>query len=840
VSEASQEELLFLEIGRRQGYLTEEAAEGVLERAKASGESVVEQVVADGILNVEAADAIRTLLVGLSASCSRCETVYYRSIDAPPKPTAPVLCARCSGLERRPLKDDGMSTEIVSVGGPSGPVLEENPPTEINLGTGPISGLGTGAGTGAGTGLGTGFGTGTGTGMETPGGTRTAGDTLTGGEVLGGCRLERRIGRGSMGRVYRAHHLGLDRPVAVKVLDRRLVARPGFVEQFYLEAKTLSDLGHPNVVRFFDVNHDETGRHFIIMELLPGGSVESFWTKKGRHLGLEDTLRIVTEAAKGLHHAHVHGLIHRDVKPANLMFADDGRVKVVDFGLAVPTRDDFFVATEVAGTPNYMAPEQVDGLKFDGRCDQYALGITLFQLLTGRLPFHRPKVVEILLAQLREAPPLPSSLRPDVPDWLDNIILKMLAKVPADRFESLDGFVKAIEVHHQIARPVFVPATPIRIEELTAYDYPDTPFVPRWRPALAVAAACLVAVAAFLSGVNEALGGSGRGFRPPVLTGVLKIVSSLEARSLESDRALTQALAELDDEIEDLGPDPRFARFLEDARTRFRSRLETARAKKQRALTGRVDELLQAKSFAAAMEAATAPDPDIAALGLGPYALDVRARAAAVLEHERGEVYIPAGPCRVGVAAVSVPVQGFYLDRVEVTGGAYADALARNPGLAVPLGWSTPPSHVWRLPAGAEALPVTGLSFEEASRYARSIGKRLPTSVEWEKAARGSGDARSFPWGDKFEPGRANLLDGGSGALEAVGSRQGDVSPYGVHDLAGNALEWVSGPRGALVAGGGYRSQAAAARVFERLAVSGEVRHAAIGFRCARDLEPPK
>jgi formylglycine-generating enzyme required for sulfatase activity len=132
---------------------------------------------------------------------------------------------------------------------------------------------------------------------------------------------------------------------------------------------------------------------------------------------------------------------------------------------------------------------------------------------------------------------------------------------------------------------------------------------------------------------------------------------------------------------------------------------------------------------------------------------------------------------------------------------------------------------------------VTEVAFEDAERYARALGKRLPTSLEWEKAARGDQDARAWPWGEVFERGRANLLDGGSGALEDVAAREGDASAWGALGLGGNALEWVGDARGPLVAGGGYRSQASSARVWERVALAPGARHAAVGFRCARDLE---
>jgi formylglycine-generating enzyme required for sulfatase activity len=212
-------------------------------------------------------------------------------------------------------------------------------------------------------------------------------------------------------------------------------------------------------------------------------------------------------------------------------------------------------------------------------------------------------------------------------------------------------------------------------------------------------------------------------------------------------------------------------------------------------------------------------------------ATTLRKAAASALEKERGEIYVPEGPSRAGASALPARLGGFYIEKTEVTNEAWAAALEAN-HLARPE--SFPKSGP--LPPELAQKPVTGVSFEEAQAYARALGKRLPTSAEWERAARGD-DSRAYPFGPHFEPGRANLQDGGSGGLEDVSARPGDVSPVGALGMAGNAIEWVVGEQGPLAAGGSFRSHPLTGRVFARFAPDAKTRHLALGFRCARDLE---
>ncbi|MEZ0228004.1 MAG: bifunctional serine/threonine-protein kinase/formylglycine-generating enzyme family protein, partial [Planctomycetota bacterium] len=747
MDELRKEERLFVELCRKRGALTEPVLAKARETARAKGVSVVEALITANALSDEHADAVRKELMGLSFTCAECENLDFRELDEPKVKGR--RCGDCLASEAQ----TGVQ-----------PAKQPAPPRRDTIGAqatevGPDAAAPAGAI------------------VRPPGG----GEELAEGVVLGGCRIQRRIGQGGMGRVYKGHHDGLDRDMAIKVIDEKLVAKKGFAEQFLAEARTLAKLDHPNIVRVFNVDTDMTGRHFIVMELLEGGSVESLWRDSNQKLSVDEAVRITREAAEGLLHAHEAGLIHRDVKPGNLMLTKDGRVKVVDFGLAARTENDVFIATEIAGTPSYMAPEQVDGLRLDARCDQYALGASLFQLVCGRPPFVAKRAFEILSAHMNEAPVAPSALRDDLPPWLDAAVLRMLAKRPGDRFPSLSDAVAALAPEDAAAPPPPPTAPsrpPINSAEIVKLEKglrPRPVAPPAWRPAVAAMAACAAAAALFiLIPARDAFGGADLGLGE-VPGFVQRLDRDLRAK-VASNRAedYASALETVEQAIADLkaGPGAATLATLRDGLTASRKALAL---KTDDALSKQVAALLAADRLGAILDLADPSSTTLGALGLEARVKTWRASAIEALG-QRGEVYVPSGP----------QGRGFYLDRTEVTNEDWAKAVA-SAGLERPASWPAGP-----LPKTLARKPVTGVTIEQARRYAKAVGKRLPTSAEWERAARGA-DGRAWPWGPRFEPGRANLLDGGAGALEDVDARATDDSPHGALGMAGNAMEWVEG-----------------------------------------------
>ncbi len=253
---------------------------------------------------------------------------------------------------------------------------------------------------------------------------------------LGDFELERKVGQGGMGEVWLARQVSLDRPVAVKVLPRTLATQENFIERFQREAKAAASLVHPNVIQIYAYGIDE-GTPYFAMEFVEGEDLQERM-RRGRPEWSE-IADVMMGVASALHVAHDKGLIHRDIKPSNVMVDRNGIVKVMDFGLAKatsggPEAKSLTNAGLIMGTPNYLSPEQGRGDPLDGRSDLYSLGIVLYELLTGSLPFRADTPAGLIFKHVYEPPPPPSSIRSDIPPFLEEIALKLLEKDPEDRY----------------------------------------------------------------------------------------------------------------------------------------------------------------------------------------------------------------------------------------------------------------------------------------------------------------------------------------------------------------------------------------------------------------------
>ena len=252
------------------------------------------------------------------------------------------------------------------------------------------------------------------------------------------------LGAGAMGAVFLADDLALERTVAIKVLPPELSRDQGVVTRFQREAKTAAKLDHAHIIPIHRVE-SEAGLNYFVMKYVAGRTLETVLLDSGP-LPIPLALRVLYEAAAALGHAHQRGVVHRDVKPANIMLDADDRVILTDFGIskAGDVAADLTQSGMVIGTPFYMAPEQALGHGVDGRADQYALAVVGFEMLTGRLPFDGESAHAIIFRHVHEAPPRVASLRPDVPPEVDAAIAKALAKAPSNRFASMEEFAVAL------------------------------------------------------------------------------------------------------------------------------------------------------------------------------------------------------------------------------------------------------------------------------------------------------------------------------------------------------------------------------------------------------------
>ncbi len=262
---------------------------------------------------------------------------------------------------------------------------------------------------------------------------------------LGGFRVGERIGRGGTGVVYRARQVVMDREVALKILLPPLSRRKDFVDRFLREARAAARLNHPHVVTAIDAG-EAYGLYYFAMEYVGGGSLRELLEREGA-LGEERSVRIAMDIAKALDHAHRHGMVHRDVKPGNILLTPEGTAKLCDLGLAkggTPGGGD-----PRMGTPAYVSPEQARGSdEVDIRSDIYSLGATFFHMLTGRCMF-RGEAKEVVLRQVREKPPSPREIDPGLSPGCAAVFERMTAKDPADRYSSPEELLADLRRHRE-------------------------------------------------------------------------------------------------------------------------------------------------------------------------------------------------------------------------------------------------------------------------------------------------------------------------------------------------------------------------------------------------------
>jgi serine/threonine-protein kinase len=278
--------------------------------------------------------------------------------------------------------------------------------------------------------------------------------------VEGKYKLDRLLGKGGMGAVFLAKDLALDRDVAIKVLPPDVSQDDHVVKRFQQEAKTAAKLDHTNIIPIYRVE-SEGGLNYFVMKYISGTSLEDLLEQK-KPIPIEDIQRILWQAGVALGHAHQRGIVHRDVKPANIMFDHDGKVMLTDFGIskALQAASGFTGTGMIIGTPHYMAPEQAKGQPVDGRADQYSLGVVGYRMITGALPFGGDSIHTILYKHIFEEPPPVRSVRPDAPEALSAAIQRAMSKEPGQRYASMEEFATAVFPEQPVSARTGGPVTP--------------------------------------------------------------------------------------------------------------------------------------------------------------------------------------------------------------------------------------------------------------------------------------------------------------------------------------------------------------------------------------------
>ena len=678
--------------------------------------------------------------------------------------------------------------------------------------------------------------------------------TLQGGTRLGHYRILSLLGRGGMADVYRARNERLGREVALKAFPREFARDPELSERFQRAVGAAARLNHPNIVTVFELGH-VYGHHFYTTELVPGGDLKARIRVQPEGMDPGEARSVALAMARALDYAHRQGFVHREVEPDNILFGEDWNPKLTEFGIrrAIVERVILRAGGMNIGSPHYMSPEQARGLTVDGRSDLYSLGVVLYEMLTGRLPFDAPETIDVLWSHIKDpVPELPQALA----GW-QPIVSGLLAKSPEDRYGSAGELAEALGSDGPPHAPAQAPATraaPVRrrVEPTKRAGQSGTRL-------LEVAKPPRTTVAALVGGML-ALAVVGIGYL------LLRVPHGSLTLELEPPGARVT--------LPDVEPRYRPGMRLPEGPHRV-----IVRSSGYRTVTRTID-----------ISGDTRVRIELERRQL-------RAGTSRVFDGIEF-VWIPPGEFRIGstsrhtdsdekpVTRVRIS-RGYWLGKYEVTQGEWQAVMGSNPsppalpawiaGLAgslqpkptpVPPRWRNVPPALTPVPPGfkncGRDCPVEWVSWNEVQEYigklnARSGGRRyrLPTEAEWEYAARAGTTTDTYA-GDMTKP-RGNdpvlnriawYRENSGGGTHPVGRKAPNA--WGLHDMLGNVWEWVEdwkgdypggrvtdpvGPRSGserVFRGGSWLSGAGACRSADRYGSSPGARGIALGFRLLR------
>ena len=611
------------------------------------------------------------------------------------------------------------------------------------------------------------------------------------GKTIGRVRIEKLLARGGMAEVYLGSHLTLERPVAIKLLHSYIEEDPLLLERFHREAKVVAGLRHSNIVQIYDFDTTD-GHPYIVMEYLKGPTLATYLRhlhQRKKRIPPHQVARLLKGLTAALNYAHGQGVIHRDVKPGNILLhnntddipldkplTNDVEAVITDFGLvrimnaATQTASGF-----ISGTPAYMSPEQARGDQIDHRTDIYSLGVVLYEMLAGRVPFDADSTLTVLHMQIHTTPPPIPGIPPEVQAVMDRALLKK----PDDRYQSSNemaiDFYLSIGMNKQ-AETIREPY-PVKAEIIESPAPPKPELAPKQEP-------------------------------PPKPEPTEKLQPEIEpepSRKLEPAEKLQPAIK----------PEP------------------SPKPQRNRAGMGIILFSIIGLSILAvagylifsgrpnvptttATSGAVIPDTTIVPSPSEPANLPESTRMVTIAA---GTYQVGKNPADAYHSALqSISLNEYWIDQYQVTNQEFQQFLAE-----------------WSFTSGLENYPVIGVTWEQADAYCNSQGKRLPSEAEWEAAGRGSGENPPiYPWGED-----TTLALQLPNHIYEVGTLSFNRSPFDVYDMIGNVYEWVGEPYYGSVVAGNKLLRGVRASVPENLTFRVEVgpeetnysQYA--GFRCA-------
>lgn len=665
------------------------------------------------------------------------------------------------------------------------------------------------------------------------------------GQQLDEYELRSLLGRGGMARVYHGRDVRLRRDVAIKVIDAVYRADEAYRARFEREAQAIAQLEHPHIVRLYRYG-EVSGLFYMAMQYIPGQDLRSYLDElkaQETFLPALEAARLVRELCGALDYAHSKGIIHRDVKPSNIMLGEAGRTYLTDFGLAWLENSD--TQGDIFGSPHYLAPEQaISSARVVPQSDLYAVGVILYQLFTGQRPFEGAEPLEIAMKQMGEEPPLPQLHRPGLSQALTNVILKALAKEPSERFAN--GNLLATAVEQAIQQPDEIdllsagpaagsPQLSERVQPMpppppTAAAAPIS-LQPRSLPPPPAAVAMGQAQHTITPTPKAERSKTNNGRSCFIFLILLLLILGLGSTAgwffLWENRSI--------DDLVYLASNGRLPAIPPPTATPTATLPPTKTA----ALASTTTPIIfvtetavpsntplpspTAQPTNTPLPTATAtPAPETPTATLPePTPLIITLRE----QDEMPQVQIPAITFLMGASDSDsqaepdersqheVTLDAFAVDMYEVSVAQYAVFLnelgdyvnACNGFTCLSTRFETTSSYLTDaqegyLPvAGYENYPINNVSWHGANAYCNWVGGRLPTEAEWELAASG-GDGRLYPWGDELpteetatSASSVQAVFGGTfAALQPVDSLPQSTSPFGLHHMAGNVWEWVA------------------------------------------------